>query len=108
MRNMKHILGLSTAAALIALSAPAFAQQNVTATTDLTVRSGPVPQFEVIVVFGADQAAQLDGCLQNSKWCRVSFNGGQGWAYSDYLVADASGREVIVTDNAASVPTVTY
>jgi uncharacterized protein YraI len=105
---MKHVLGLSTAAALIALGAPAFAQQSVTATTDLNVRSGPGPQYEVIGVIGADQSAQLDGCLQSSKWCQVSFDGGQGWAYSDYLVADVSGREVIVTDDVASVPTVTY
>jgi hypothetical protein len=62
----------------------------------------------VIGVIGADQSAQLEGCLQSSKWCQVSFNGEQGWAYSDYLVADVSGREVIVTDNAAAVPTVTY
>ena len=61
---MKHVTGLTTAAALILLSAPALAQQAVSATTDLNIRSGPGPNYEVVGVIGADQQALLDGCAQ--------------------------------------------
>ncbi len=105
---MKHVTGLTTAAALILLSAPALAQQAVSATTDLNIRSGPGPNYEVVGVIGADQQAQLDGCAQGSKWCMVTHNGVQGWAYSDYLVADYAGREAVVTERLAEVPVVQH
>lgn len=105
---MKNLLYVSTAAVLLAVSAPAHAQQAVSATTDLNIRGGPGPQFEVVGVIRADEQAQLEGCAQGSKWCQVTYNGVQGWAYSDYLVADVSGREMIVTERVAELPTVTY
>jgi len=105
---MKNALYLS-AAALIAMAAPAFAQQAVSATTDLNIRQGPGPQYPVVGVLGVDGQATLEGCAQDSKWCMVSAGGVQGWAYSDYLMADMSGREVIVTERATEfAPTETY
>ncbi len=47
----------------------------VSATTDLNVRAGPGPQHEIIGVIGAGQSAELDGCLEDSKWCVVAFEG---------------------------------
>ncbi len=105
---MKNALYVSAAAVLLAMSAPAYAQQAVSATTDLNIRQGPGPQYPVVGVIGVDGQAQLEGCAQGSKWCMVSYNGVQGWAYSDYLVADVSGREMIVTERIAEVPSVTY
>lgn len=105
---MKNAL-YASAAALLVMSAPAFAQQMVVATTDLNIRQGPGPQYPVVGVIAADGQAQLEGCAQGSKWCMVSYDGAQGWAYSDYLVADMGGREVIVTERVAEVvPTETY
>lgn len=105
---MKKTLYLS-AAALLVMSGPALAQQAVSATTDLNIRQGPGPQHPVVGVIGADDQATLEGCAQGSKWCMVTHNGVQGWAYSDYLVADVSGTEVIVTERAAEIqPTETY
>lgn len=105
---MRHMIGLSAAAVLLAIGAPAYAQQTVTAATDLNVRSGPGPQYDVVGVIGVDQAVRLDGCMQGSKWCQVSFDGGQGWAYSDYLVADYGGRDAIVTEHIAEAPVVRH
>jgi uncharacterized protein YraI len=106
---MKNALYLSAAAALLVMSAPAMAQQAVSATTDLNIRQGPGPQYPVVGVIGADGQATLEGCAQGSKWCMVTAGGVQGWAYSDYLVADMSGREVIVTEHVTEfVPTETY
>ncbi len=100
----------ATAAALLAFSGAAFAQTAVTATSDLNIRSGPGPQYNVVGVIDVDHKAQLDGCLQDSKWCRVSYNGTDGWAYSDYLVADYSGHETVLAERPAdaSVPVVQY
>ena len=105
---MKNSILMTTAAALLAMSGAAFAQQAVTATTDLNVRQGPGPQYPVIGAIAADGRAEVTGCLQGSKWCQVSFNGGTGWAYSDYLMAEVEGREVVYTERVAQAPTVTY
>lgn len=106
---MMHRIILGTAAAVM-LSGSAYAQTAVTATSDLNIRSGPGPHHSVVGVIDVDAQAQLEGCLQNSKWCRVSYNGTQGWAYSDYLIADYSGREVVVTERPADaqIPVVEY
>lgn len=94
----------------ILASASAFAQTSVTATTDLNVRSGPGPQYPVIGVLARDGSANLNGCLENSSWCSVTFSGGEGWAFSDYLVADNAGTRVVVTQRPAEldVPVVVH
>lgn len=104
------LLVSATAGALMAVAAPAFAQQMVVATTDLNVRSGPGPQYGVVGVIGADEQATLEGCLDASKWCQVTVGSTSGWAYSDYLIGDNSGVEVVVTDRPQEmgVPVVTY
>jgi len=100
----------SGAAALLMMTGATFAQTAVTATADLNIRSGPGPQYPVVGVIGVDGQADLLGCLENSKWCQVSASGVEGWAYSDYLMAEYSGREIVVTERApeANIPTVTY
>jgi uncharacterized protein YraI len=96
--QMTQKLMLSTAAAvLFTLSGAAFAQTSVTATTDLNVRAGPGPNYPVVGMLGAGQAAPLDGCLQDSKWCKVA----DGWVYSDYLTGDFGGTQVVVTERPA-------
>lgn len=105
---MKNALYVSVAAMVLAMSAPAYAQQAVSATTDLNLRQGPGPQYPVVGMINADGQAQLDGCAQASKWCMVTYNGVQGWAYSDYLVADVSGQNMIVTERMSDMPSVTY
>jgi uncharacterized protein YraI len=102
------ILSLTTAA-LLGFTGLAMAQTSVMATTDLNVRAGPGPEHQVVGVIGAEQQATLEGCLADSKWCRVSVDGTQGWAYSDYLTGDFGGQRVVVTERPAEVvPSVTY
>jgi uncharacterized protein YraI len=108
---MKNILiGSAAAIAIVAASGAAFAQTSATATTDLNVRAGPGPQYEVIGFIGASKQATVEGCLEGSLWCQVSFEGGSGWAYSDYLVADVAGQQIVVTQRPAEVeiPVVEY
>jgi len=100
----------TAATALFALSGIAAAQTMATATTDLNVRAGPGPNYPVVGVIGASQETTVNGCIQGSKWCQVTHNGVQGWAYSDYLTASLSGGQTIVLTErpADAVPTVTY
>jgi uncharacterized protein YraI len=105
---MSNPFKLSIAAlAVAAFSGVALAQSPVTATTDLNVRGGPGPHYPVIGLIGAGEAADLDGCLDGSKWCRVVTGNGEGWVYSDYLSVDMGGTASIVTQG-ADVPVVTY
>ncbi|GGD31353.1 hypothetical protein GCM10011335_37980 [Aureimonas glaciei] len=99
-----------TVGSILMLSGAALAQTAVTATTDLNVRAGPGPQYQVVGAIPADGSATIEGCLENSKWCRVSFDGQAGWAYSDYLTTDFSGQRVIITERRADVgvPVATY
>ena len=98
------------AAAAVALCGAAWAQTPATATADLNVRAGPGPQYEVVGVIPSNQQTTVQGCLEGSKWCMVDHGGTQGWAYSDYLMADASGTPVVVAERWADVgvPVVTF
>ncbi len=95
-----HLLVSAAAASLLAGASLASAAPAVTATTDLNVRAGPGPRHPVVGVIGRGQPAILDGCIQGSKWCSV--NGGEGWVYSDYLVGDFGGTQVVVTERPAN------
>jgi uncharacterized protein YraI len=100
---MRQNLLLGTAlGALLALSGAAFAQTAVTATTDLNVRAGPGPQYPVVGVLGASQSTTLNGCMQNSKWCSVAMQAGEGWVYSDYLTGDFGGTTVVLSQRPAT------
>ncbi|MDO9411857.1 MAG: DUF1236 domain-containing protein [Pseudolabrys sp.] len=75
-----------------ALSQPAFAQTAAvatqtlaTATTPLNMRSGPGPEYPVIGAIPTNGQATVLGCIEGSQWCQVTYNGAQGWAYSQYM-----------------------
>ncbi len=107
---IKTSFAASAAAAVLAFSGAAWAQATATAVTDLNIRAGPGPQHEIIGVIGANEQASVQGCLEASKWCRVSHDGTEGWAYGDYLTAEVSGSQVVVAERRSDVgvPVVTY
>ncbi|MEW9806051.1 DUF1236 domain-containing protein [Mesorhizobium sp. ZMM04-5] len=92
----------AAAGALLALTGAASAQSAVVATTDLNVRAGPGPQHQVVGVIGAGRSADLNGCLEGSKWCVVAFEGREGWVYSDYLTGEFGGTQVVLTERPAN------
>jgi uncharacterized protein YraI len=103
-------LGALALASSVAFAGPALAQFAATATTDLNVRSGPGPQYEVVGTIGASESATVNGCIQGSKWCQVDHDGVTGWAYSEYLTGDFGGERVVVSaaPSTAEVPVVDY
>lgn len=100
----------STAMAGAAMAQDASAAATATATADLNIRSGPGPQYGSVGFIATGQSATVDGCLEGSKWCRVTYEGVTGWSYSDYLTADLSGEVVVLTERYPDVglATVTY
>jgi uncharacterized protein YraI len=103
----------STALAALAtlmVTGGAMAQASATATTELNIRSGPGPQYEAIGFIAAGGSTSVEGCIEASKWCRVTYDGTTGWAYSDYLTADLSGQAVVLTERYSDlgVSSVTY
>lgn len=105
----KKLFATVAAVAMLAAGA-ASAQTTATASTDLNVRAGPGPHYEVIGMIGVDEQASILGCLEASLWCQVSYAGGEGWAYSDYLIAEYEGTPAVVTERRADigVPVVEY
>ena len=104
-RNSIFVAAVTAAAAV---SIPASAATIATAMTPLNIRSGPGPEYSVIGAIPDRGQATIIGCIQGSLWCQVSYNGRQGWAYSQYLTATLSGRSLIVAERLNDIPAVTY
>jgi len=66
------------AAAGIAVSSAAWAQQAVTTRT-ANVRAGPERDFPLVATLPPGAAVNVHGCLSDYRWCDVDFGGGRGW-----------------------------
>lgn len=99
----KTLVGLSAASILLAGTASAATMAS--AATDLHLRAGPGPNYQILDVIGANDQVTVDGCLEETNWCEVSYDGQEGWAYGDYLAADLSGKTVAVYPNRAELQT---
>ncbi|HEX5212209.1 MAG TPA: DUF1236 domain-containing protein [Pseudolabrys sp.] len=104
--NSMVFLAAVTAAAI---STPASAATIAEAMTPLNIRSGPGPQYSIVGAIPTRGQTTIIGCVQGSLWCQVSFNGRQGWAYSQYLTARLSGRSLVAAEHLNEIaPAVTY
>ena len=101
----KAILTASTA---IFAAGSAAAATSATAVTDLNLRAGPGPQYEIIGVIDAEAKASVDGCIEESNWCKVTYDGQEGWAYGNYLTAMVEETPTAVIAPEVTVGTVTY
>lgn len=92
------------------LSTGAYAATEATAWTDLNLRAGPGPIYEVVGVIPTNGVVSVEGCLDSANWCKVSFDGTEGWASGDYLSAMVDNAPVVVYTNREkiAVGTVTY
>ena len=86
----------------------AAAATSATAVTDLNLRAGPGPQYEIIGVIDAEAKASVDGCIEESNWCKVTYDGQEGWAYGNYLTAMVEETPTAVIAPEVTVGTVTY
>ncbi len=106
---LKSTIFIAAVAAAAALSAPVSAATLAAAMTPLNIRSGPGPQYSIVGAIPTSGQAIILGCIEDSQWCQVSYNGRQGWVYSQYLTASLSGRSLIVAEHLNDVaPVTTY
>lgn len=103
--TIKLTLGATVAGLLLASSA--YAETMATAATDLNLRAGPGPMYEILTVIPAAQSVTVDGCLDGSNWCRVALGDVNGWASGDYLTAMVE-QPIYTNRERLSVATVTY
>jgi uncharacterized protein YraI len=107
--NTRSLVAITAAGLMVAM--PALAQVAATAATDLNLRSGPGGDQSVVGVIPSGAAVTVDGCLDASSWCQVTFEGTQGWAYGDYLTATAADQPdpvvVYAEREALQVPVIT-
>ena len=98
------------ASAAVLAAAPALAQQAATASTDLNLRAGPGPNYEIRGVIPADAAVEISGCIEGYNWCEVAYDGQTGFAYGEYLNVTAGDAPVAVPQAATQVEinTVTF
>lgn len=87
---MKSVLSLSVAGVLF--GSAAFAESMASSWTDLNLRSGPGPMYPVVDVIPADKLVTVDGCLDQSAWCKVAYDGTEGWAAGNYLTTRVALR----------------
>lgn len=100
-------LTLSAAVAGLVLASTAYGQTNATAWTELNLRSGPGATYDVIAVIPTSQSVTVDGCLDASNWCRVTYGEINGWASGDYLTAMVEAP-IYVNRERLAVETITY
>jgi uncharacterized protein YraI len=105
---LKKTLMIATVGTL--LSTAAYSATEATAWTDLNLRSGPGPVYQILGVIPANGLVTVDGCLETANWCKVSYDGTEGWASGDYLTAMVDNAPVVVYTNRerVAVGTVTY
>ncbi len=103
-------LGMTTAIIALVTAGAASAETAAKATTDLNLRMGPGPNYEIVTVIPGDGSVAVDGCIAESNWCQVSYDGQAGWVFGDYLLADVGGEMKVVTmeREVVQVPTVEY
>lgn len=97
MRNKIAIISAAGLATALLSSSAALAGFNAIATADLNIRTGPGPQYEVVGAIANSDTATVNGCIEGRKWCQVSYNGTTGWAYSEYLSGEFTGKSAVIS-----------
>jgi len=81
---MKRILqGLAFVTAM-ATATSAFAASAMV-TTNLNLRTGPSTGYRAITSLPNGAVVNVRGCTAGYNWCRVNWNGYDGWAAASYL-----------------------
>lgn len=90
------------AAGVVLLSAGAASANPAVAQNELNMRTGPGPQYPVVVSMPRGANAQVWNC--DGAWCRVSWNGHSGFSSQRYLDI----TRYAPTEAAVAAPAVTY
>jgi uncharacterized protein YraI len=77
------------AAALAALAVSGGVAAAASATTDLNMRAGPGPNYQVVGVIPAGAPVDVLDCT--GSWCNVAYGRNSGYANASYLSGDRRG-----------------
>jgi uncharacterized protein YraI len=104
-----HMLA-AAASAFALMAGTAAAETTATASTELNIRSGPGPQFEVVGVIPAEGSVRLVDCGADGQWCRIEHDGTEGWASGGYLSVEQENEQVVIVERRQdiTVPVVEY
>jgi uncharacterized protein YraI len=80
-------------AALVALAVTGGAAAAASATTDLNIRSGPGPEYQVIGVIPSGAPVDVLDCT--GSWCQVNYAGRAGFASGSYLSGDSRAAVIV-------------
>lgn len=83
----------------LAFSGAAYAQTAATATTDLNLRAGPGPNYEIVGLIDAEGAVDVQRCIDTGAWCEVTYDGTNGWAYAEYLTTTVEEQPAVVAES---------
>lgn len=91
---------LTTTAAALALTASGAlgAETWATAETDLNLRAGPGPNYKILGKIDAETNADFHGCLPDAPWCKVTYEGQEGWAHANYLLITYQGDPIPLSE----------
>ena len=87
---MKRIIQGMAFATAMTLATSAFAASAMV-TTDLNLRTGPGTNYGRIAAMPGGAIVDVRGCTRGYSWCRVYWNGYEGWAASSYLARQTGG-----------------
>ncbi|MEZ2223923.1 SH3 domain-containing protein [Rhizobium sp. RCC_161_2] len=108
---MRHkLLAAITLTALVALPAIAEAAEGF-ATANVNMRSGPSTQYPAVTMIPVGAPLEINGCLNETPWCDVSFVGGRGWVAGRYIQASYQSRRIYVGPQyyrPLGIPTITF
>ncbi|TPW26695.1 SH3 domain-containing protein [Pararhizobium mangrovi] len=82
---MKTVFATALATSLLGIGAASAAPAMVT--TSLNLRSGPGTGYRVETAMPNGAIVNVVGCTRGYNWCRVRWNGHDGWASSNYLAS---------------------
>ncbi|MBM7050405.1 MULTISPECIES: SH3 domain-containing protein [Rhizobium] len=104
------VIAASMLAALVALPAIAEAAEGF-ATANVNMRSGPSTAYPAVTMIPVGVPLQINGCLNETPWCDVSFYGGRGWVAGRYIQATYQSRRIYVDPQyyrPLGIPTVVF
>ncbi|WFU09017.1 SH3 domain-containing protein [Rhizobium sp. CB3090] len=108
---MNHkLLAAITLTALVAIPAIAEAAEGF-ATANVNMRSGPSTRYPAVTMIPVGTPLEINGCLNETPWCDVSFFGGRGWVAGQYIQATYQSRRIYVGPRyyrPLGIPTITF
>lgn len=91
------LIGAAVLAMVLGTPGVAMAHQGMT-TAEVNLRTGPGLEHDVITTISDQRALEIEGCMEDAQWCRVSWQGTEGWMHSDFVAVTGNGTEMSVDE----------